>query len=215
VVVAAAVAAAAAAEPQVDDAALGRLIDDLEQHGVAIVEHFLDAPTWHAAAARLDQLDAAGALVPAAVGRAAGKRHDPGVRGDSTAWLVSDRDPAESAVLAALDALRVALNRALFLGLADVEAHFACYPAGARYRRHRDRFRDDDARVVSVVLYLNDDWAATDGGMLRLFDPLDTERHTDVLPLGGRAVVFLSADIEHEVQAATRVRRSIAAWMRR
>lgn len=197
------------------DSAFARLVDGLERQGFALVDGFLDEATWRAAAARLDQLDAAGALLPAAVGRAGGKRHDPGIRGDSTAWLVAGRDPAETAVLEALDALRAALNRALFLGLTDVEAHFARYPAGAHYRRHRDRFRDDDARVVSVVLYLNEDWSADHGGALRLYDPLAADAATDVLPLGGRAAVFLAADIDHEVLAATRVRRSIAAWMRR
>lgn len=207
--------AAAAAEPSVDDDRIARLVDALEQRGIAVVDAFLDAAAWRAAAAQLDALDALGALAPAAVGRAGGKRHDPSVRGDSTSWLDATRDPAEAGVLAALDALRVALNRALMLGLVDVEAHFSRYPAGAQYRRHRDRFRDDDARVVSVVLYLNADWVETDGGALRVFDPLDASAHQDLLPVGGRAVVFLSADIEHEVLAATRVRRSIAAWMRR
>lgn len=210
-----AVAAAVAAERTLDDGLLARLIDDLEQHGIAIVDRFLDDAGWRAAAVRLDQLAADGALTPAAVGRAGGKRHDPAVRGDSTVWLDASRDAAEASVLAALDALRVSLNRALLLGLADVEAHFSRYPAGTHYRRHRDRFRDDDARVVSVVLYLNEDWSESDGGALRWFDPLRPDAYTDVLPAGGRAVVFLSADIEHEVRAATRVRRSIAAWLRR
>ncbi len=209
------VVVAVAAEPSVDDDRTARLVDALEKRGVAVVDPFLDEATWRAAAAQLDALDAVGALAPAAVGRGGGKRHDPTVRGDSTSWLDAARDPAEAAVLSALDALRVALNRALMLGLADVEAHFSRYPAGARYCRHRDRFRDDDARVVSVVLYLNEDWAEADGGALRVFDPLDASSYQDLSPLGGRAIVFLSADIEHEVRAATRVRRSIAAWMRR
>ena len=55
-----------------------------------------------------------------------------------------------------MDSLREALNRGLFLGLEDFECHFALYPPGAFYRKHVDRFRDDDRRMVSAVIYLND-----------------------------------------------------------
>ena len=104
------------------------------------------------------------------------------------------------------------LNRELMLGLDELEAHFAMYAPGTRYAKHRDRFRDDDARVLSSVLYLNDDWQESDGGALRLYLP---DRHLDVYPSAGKLVLFLSADFEHEVLAATRDRLSIAGWFRR
>ena len=94
----------------------------------------------------------------------------------------------------------------------EVEAHYAIYPPGTRYGRHRDRFRDDDARVLSCVLYLNDAWTHDDGGALRLYDG---DGAIDVLPEGGRLVAFLSADFEHEVLPARRERLSIAGWFRR
>lgn len=46
---------------------------------------------------------------------------------------------------------------------------FCPVPTGAFYRRHLDRFRDDDRRMVSAVLYLNEDWQPQDGGQLRMF----------------------------------------------
>ncbi len=67
-----------------------------------------------------------------------------------------------------MEALRQILNRELFLGLEEYESHFALYAPGAFYRAHLDRFRDDDKRTVSVVLYLNDDWLPEHGGALRL-----------------------------------------------
>ncbi|HET7844096.1 MAG TPA: 2OG-Fe(II) oxygenase, partial [Xanthomonadales bacterium] len=150
-------------------------------------------------------------LAPAAVGRT--RTHDPSLRGDATRWLEAGASEAQDALLARLDALRTALNGAAYLGLADVEAHFALYPPGARYARHRDRFRDDDRRTVSLVCYLNEDWdPGRDGGALRLYDAGDTAH--DVAPLGGRAVVFLS-ELEHEVLPATRDRFSVAAWLLR
>jgi SM-20-related protein len=113
-----------------------------------------------------------------------------------------------------LDTLRVALNRRLFLGLGEVEAHYAAYPPGGGYARHRDRFRDSDARVVSLVTYLNEDWNADDGGALRLyFDEEGCDAGVEVAPSRG-SVCFLS-ELEHEVLPARCERMSIAAWFRR
>ena len=155
---------------------------------------------------------AAGRLRPASTGRGAG-RHATDLRGDSTLWLDEPAcGDAASRALATLDGLRVALNRSLLLGLDDVEAHFAHYPPGAGYVRHRDRFRDDDARVLSLVLYLDRDWPVEAGGHLRLHLP---EGSHDIAPVGGTAVLFLSDEIEHEVLPATRDRFSVAAWFRR
>lgn len=158
------------------------------------------------------RLREAGLLHEAAVGHGGDRVLRQDIRGDSTLWL--DDAAAGAAAcdfLAQLDVLRGELNRELFLGLAEVEAHYACYPPGAFYRRHRDRFRDNDARTVSVVSYLNDDWNPGDGGALRLYL---RDGEAEVPPQGGTSVVFLS-ELEHEVLPATRQRLSIAAWMRR
>ncbi|HZW71900.1 MAG TPA: 2OG-Fe(II) oxygenase [Caldimonas sp.] len=119
----------------------------------------------------------------------------------------------ERTLWTALDTLRVALNRHAFLGLLSLEAHYAIYPTGAFYARHRDRFRDDDARVLSWALYLNDGWTAADGGALRLH--LNARQTRDVLPEGGTFACFLSDSVEHEVLPSTRARLSIAGWFRR
>ena len=104
-----------------------------------------------------------------------------------------------------MDSLRQALNASLFLGLEDFECHFALYPPGAYYQKHVDRFRDDDARTVSAVLYLNDAWLPEHGGALRLHLP---QRQVDIQPTGGSLVVFMSAGTEHEVLPASRDRLS-------
>jgi SM-20-related protein len=93
------------------------------------------------------------------------------------------------------------------------EGHYALYPPGAFYRRHRDRFRDDDGRVLSCVLYLNQDWDAGDGGTLRIH--LDGGDTRDVLPAGGTFACFLADRFEHEVLPATRERLAISGWFRR
>src|SRR4249919_1976014 len=98
------------------------------------------------------------ALLPAATGRGDCK-HTGRQRGDSTLWLDDAAcGDASRRFLAGLEDLRRQLTGRLMLGINEVEAHYALYPPGAGYARHRDRFRDDDARVLSLVCYLNNDW---------------------------------------------------------
>lgn len=181
----------------------------IHAQGYAVVQTFLDVSVVSALADQCRTAD----LRVTAIGRGANRAANVGIRCDKTQWL--DAAVASAAVGAYFDAmnsLRVHLNRALMLGLDELEAHFAMYSPGACYARHRDRFRDDDARVLSSVLYVNDDWRQDEGGALRLYL---TDRHLDVYPSAGTLVLFLSADFNHEVLAATRERLSIAGWFRR
>ena len=90
---------------------------------------------------------------------------------------------------------------------------FAFYAPGASYLRHRDEFRHDDSRTVSVIVYLNADWLPEHGGALRLHpEGFSTQ---DISPVGSRIAVFLSADMLHEVLPATRDRLSLTGWFRR
>lgn len=196
--------------PQVD-ADADAIASALAEHGACRIPSFPAVALAAALREDLLRLRDARVLTPAATGRGAGRALREGVRGDATLWLDDPRcGDSARAHLQALDALRIALNRRLFLGLEEVEAHYAAYPPGAGYARHRDRFRDDDARVVSLVTYLNPGWRAADGGMLRMHRD---EGAIDVLP-GSGSVCFLS-ETEHEVLPAVGERFSIAAWMRR
>lgn len=188
------------------------LADALAMRGACRIPDLPDAASTRALRDDLLRLVDAGELAPAATGRGAGRTLQPALRGDRTLWLDDPRcGAAAGAFLATLDALRIALNQRLFLGLAETEAHYARYAPGSGYARHRDRFRDNDARVVSLVAYLNDDWNEADGGALRLHFEHGA---IDIPPLGGTAVCFRS-ELEHEVLPALRERLSIAAWFRR
>jgi SM-20-related protein len=185
---------------------------DLQRQGWHVQPQFLPAPAVDALAAACRLLDREAALQAAATGRGQA-RSVSALRGDRTRWFdAASLQPEQAVYWSAMDELRRQLNPRLLLGLASLEAHYALYPAGAGYARHRDRFRDDDARVLSSVLYLNRDWQAEDGGALRLYLP---EGAREVLPEGGTLVLFLSDEIEHEVLAARRERLSIAGWFRR
>ncbi|MGB4072203.1 2OG-Fe(II) oxygenase [Pseudomonas sp.] len=194
-------------------ACLARIVDDLAEQGWSLQPQFIAQTLTLELAEECRKRAAQGALAPAGVGRGAQQQIREGVRGDHIQWLEAGQAPACDQYLQAFDELRVALNQGLYLGLEDFEGHFALYPPGAFYQKHVDRFRDDDRRAVSAVLYLNQDWQAEQGGALRLYLPNGEVR--DVLPQAGSLLVFLSADMPHEVLPANRERLSLTGWFRR
>ena len=185
----------------------------IAQRGYAVVRDALAPSIIAGLRSRARELDADGAFAPAHVGRGESRAARNDIRGDRIAWRGKADSAAEVVLAAWLEALRTACNRELFLGLEDFEGHYAIYPPGARYARHRDRFADDDARVLSCVLYLNEAWHTSDGGALRLYtSPHDS---ADVLPRGGTFVAFLAAEFDHEVLAVSRERFAFTGWYRR
>lgn len=189
------------------------IVDDLAERGWSQQNVFLAEDLTLELAAECRRRGQEGALTPAGIGRGSGQAVREGVRGDRIQWLEAGESAACDRYLALMDELRLALNAGLYLGLADYESHFALYPPGTFYQRHLDRFRDDDRRAVSAVLYLNQDWRPEQGGALRMH--LDEDSPLDILPLGGRLVVFLSAELPHEVLPATHERLSLTGWFRR
>ncbi|MDO7895782.1 2OG-Fe(II) oxygenase [Pseudomonas citrulli] len=196
-----------------DHPLLLRIVDDLAERGWSQQNLFLPDALTRALAAECRQRAAEGELAPAAVGRGPFSEIREGIRGDRIQWIEPGQAQACDHYLGLMDSLREAMNRGLFLGLEDFESHFALYPPGAFYLKHVDRFRDDDRRMVSAVLYLNDAWSAEQGGQLRMY--LDEGVAHDVTPVGGCLVVFLSGEIPHEVLPATRDRLSLTGWFRR
>lgn len=182
----------------------------LAADGWCVLSNLMDAAQTRALAAECATMHDAKLLLPARTG--AGRTASP-LRGDSTHWFASGAMSAPQQAFAdRVDTLRVALSRELMLGLVDCESHYAVYRPGAGYARHLDCLRDNDARVVSAVFYLNHGWLEADGGALRLY-LADGAPH-DIYPHAGNLLLFLSAQFEHEVLPATRDRMSIACWMR-
>lgn len=196
-----------------DHPLLLRIVDDLAEHGWSQQNIFLPLDLTQALAAECRKRAVEGELAPAAVGRGPSSEIREGIRGDHIQWIDPGQAEACDSYLRLMGSLREAINRGLFLGLEDFESHFAMYPPGAFYLKHVDRFRDDDRRMVSAVVYLNDGWLPEHGGQLRMY--LENDRVQDVQPIGGCLVVFLSAEVPHEVLPATRDRLSLTGWFRR
>lgn len=158
---------------------------------------------------RSDAMDNAG------IGRGTDHTRDRSVRRDQIAWL-NGQTPAQGALFELLEQIQTGLNQRLFLGLKRFEAHYATYERGDFYRRHVDSFRGRSSRIISLVLYLNENWSLTDGGLLQVFNPENpNEVCGSVLPEAGRIAMFVSEDMPHEVLPAQRTRYSIACWFRR
>jgi SM-20-related protein len=187
---------------------------DLADPGWRVVPGFLSDEETGALRAECRQARAAGGFHPAGVGSGQAEIRSE-IRGDHVLWIdESQAGPALKAILEKLEALRQAVNQSLYLGLFDVELHFAVYPPGTGYQRHLDRFRDDDRRSLTVILYLNEDWRRDDGGLLR-FWPDENAEALEIVPVGGTLVTFLSDRFWHEVLPARRERLSLTGWFRR
>jgi SM-20-related protein len=206
-------AADAADSAYCSDALPPHIATDLTERGWSQHNIFLPPDLTLALAAECRGLTRSGALRSAGVGRGRMQAVRPAIRGDRILWLKAGQSAACDRYLQIMGRLRVGLNRSLYLGLDEYESHFAFYAPGAAYLKHLDRFRDDDARTVSVVIYLNPDWLPEQGGALRLHPR--GEGTQDISPQASRLVLFLSADMPHEVLPATRDRLSLAGWFRR
>jgi SM-20-related protein len=192
-----------------------RLLDDIADQGYAIVDNFFPPSVIGALASEAGTLHSHGETRRASTGKHAGEKTD-NARGDFIHWLDdSGTSAAQREYLQCMEELRSDLNGNFYLGLFELEAHFAVYPAGAGYRRHLDQFQGDNKRQVSCILYLNENWQVEDGGQLRLYlDETPEPRHLDIQPEAGRLVVFLSARFWHEVLPARRERISLTGWFR-
>lgn len=191
---------------------LAALADDLAERGWSLLEDWLDQSVVSALATAAVAHDAEDRTRPAAIGSAENAVIDRGYRRARLRWL-SGADAAERAYLDAAEAMRLALNERLFLGLFDFEACFAVYPPGGFYRRHTDSFVGARNRVVSIVTYLNPAWTPENGGALVIYGR-DDAAPVHILPRPGLSVLMLSEEIEHEVLPTAALRLAIAGWWR-
>ena len=196
-----------------NESMVASIIDDLATQGWSKQKFFFPPELSTELAKECYQRAQRGQLAPAAIGRGSTKVVHENIRGDHIQWLDAGHHQAIDDYLVLMEQLRVEINQSLFLGLDDFESHFTLYPPGAFYKKHLDRFRDDDRRTVSCVSYLNENWLPEQGGALRMY--LNDNQIYDVIPQSGTLIIFMSAQWPHEVLPATRDRLSVTGWFRR
>lgn len=196
---------------------LDHISAEIYQNSYVVVDNFIDEDFRKALLEEQVDLVNQGKFRHAAVGKGGQKQVRTEIRSDEVLWMdADDLSPLQAAYWTKIEEIRQALNRRCFLGLKSFEGHFARYPIGSFYKRHLDQFQAVPHRIVTVILYLNDSWTSEDEGALRMYFPQEdgSERIEDVLPFGGRLVVFLSGEIPHEVLTTKKERISITGWLR-
>lgn len=191
-------------QPLPDSWNLDQILDDLNTHGFAIVNHAYSSE-YHTQVAKecshhFDEFREAG-IQNGVVST---------IRSDHILWINESLPVAEQHV-ETLTSFCQHLNQAFFLGIKEVEAHFACYNAGEFYALHRDNPQQKNDRIISTVYYLHPEWQDDWGGQLRLQDKNDIWHI--ITPEPNRLVIFQS-DLLHEVLVSKQQRLSITAWLR-
>lgn len=181
-----------------------QILDDLDQHGFSIVDDAYSSEYQHAVSQEC--LSHLNEFRNAAIQNGVVNN----IRSDHILWLQPEFQISHLHIQT-LQQFSQILNRAFYLGIKDVEAHFACYHAGEFYTLHRDNPQDKNGRMISSVYYLHEQWQKDWGGELRLQDK-HGQWHI-IQPEPNRMALFQS-DLLHEVLISKQQRLSITAWLR-
>uniref|UniRef100_UPI004048B448 2OG-Fe(II) oxygenase n=1 Tax=Algoriphagus sp. TaxID=1872435 RepID=UPI004048B448 len=196
---------------------LDHISQEIYNNSYVVVDDFVDEGFRKALLKEQIDLLNQGQFTKAAIGKGDQRQVRTEIRSDEVLWMDSTAlSPLQAIFWEKVAEVQQVLNRRCFLGLKSFEGHFARYPIGSFYKRHLDQFHAVPHRIVTLILYLNESWTESDGGQLRMYFPQEdgSERVEDVLPLGGRLVVFMSEEIPHEVLPTQKDRISITGWLR-
>lgn len=182
------------------------------EQGFAVYDELLEPPVYRSIQQRFDELQEEDEFEKAGIGKQIQYTIDKQVRGDFIRWIdPTDQSAAVYELYRFINAFITQLNRSCYLGIKDLETHYAFYPEGRGYQKHRDRFKNNPHRIVSFVFYLNEFWKEGDGGELVLYND-DEIALQCIAPKANRLAVFLSETI-HEVLNCNTERRSITGWL--
>ncbi|KHF76367.1 SM-20-related protein [Acinetobacter sp. neg1] len=183
---------------------LDQILDDLNEFGFALIDDVYSneyvQSLVHECTSHLAEFRAAG-VQNGVVSH---------IRSDHILWI-DGQLPIAQQHIKALEEFSQALNQAFYLGIKEVEAHFACYNAGEFYALHRDNPQQKNDRMISTVFYVHESWQEDWGGQLRLQDK-NGQWHI-IQPSPNRLAIFQS-DLLHEVLRSKQQRLSITAWLR-
>ena len=174
------------------------ILNDLEQQGWSVQKHFFTTELIQHLKETLTSFRQQGILKQAGIGRENNFHIEQSIRSDEISWFDEENlNESQKIYLSITQQLQNAINQHFYLGLFELEVHFALYPPNAFYKRHLDQHKNQDTRVVTIITYLNEDWRKDDGGQLQLY--LKDGKAVSIEPDAGTLVCFMSADFEHEV----------------
>jgi SM-20-related protein len=184
-------------------------VDALSEHNYVVIDDFLDDILYEKL--RNFLFEKISAFEQAGIGAAHQNLIKRNIRGDRTYWLDRHRDLELQDFWFLLDEARHILNRYCYLSLSGEEFHLAHYPSGGHYARHLDQFEGRNNRIISMVIYLNENWQPEHGGQLEI---LDHNRNLHLVdPLAKRCVLFKSGEVPHAVLKSFHDRYSVTGWL--
>ncbi len=198
---------------KLESASINIAIDALVDQGWFFWQNAIPRSLCDALYFELQQRQQDGELQQAGIGRGQEHQLNQRIRRDAIHWL-ERQTPAQAQYLDLMQQLQLELNRQLFMGLFEYEAHFALYSPGDFYKKHRDSFRGAANRMVTSVAYLNPTWQTDWGGELVLYNEEDTQELVRLMPQSGALALFMSEQLPHEVLPTQQDRASIAGWFR-
>lgn len=190
------------------------ILNDLEQQGWSVQENFFSTELIQQLKETLTDFHQQGILKQAGIGRKNAFHIEQSIRSDEISWFDENNlNESQESFLNITKQLQDEINQHFYLGLFELEVHFALYAPDAFYKRHLDQHKNQDARIITLITYLNENWNEEDGGELQLY--LKDGKTVSVMPKAGTLVCFMSAEFEHEVLPAKRERASLTGWFRK
>ena len=193
------------------------IINQLQNQHFACVDDFFNKKLLDHLHQHILYLYKTDELKKAAIGKHFDEHIKTEIRGDYIQWM-NDKQPqnVEALFFEIVQQFVEYLNRTCFTGILHKEFHYAVYPEGRFYKRHLDTFQNDQRRKLSIVLYLNKNWAKSSGGELVLYLNEDNQEKALIIePIFGRLLIFESQQIEHEVKPVKQnLRLSITGWLK-
>lgn len=190
------------------------LIESYQSDKVGMTDSFLNDRLANGLKNNLLTLVEEKKMTQAGTGNSTSILKDSAIRSDKIYWLDKQHnDPYENEFFVIMDDFVSYLNETCYTGIKSYEFHYALYEKGCFYKKHFDRFRNDDSRIFSMIMYLNNEWKKNDGGELNIYHE-DGSQH-QISPSGGKSVFFKSDELEHEVLETNIPRMSITGWLRK
>lgn len=192
------------------DAIFLQWMDTLSDENLVVIDDFLPEPLFEKAIDLLHKKQEEDAFKKAALGDAFSRQVISEIRGDFAYWLDKKRDTELNSFFLLVEELISKLNRYCYLSLSGYEFHLTHYPKGSYYKKHLDQFKDRNNRLISVLIYLNQNWKEGDGGELKVYEK---EGSRVIKPIANRCVIFKSDVVEHEVLPTEVSRYSLTGWL--
>lgn len=194
-----------------DDLCWQNWFDQLSINDYVVIDNFLTTKELKKTIDYFQKLNKRDKFAKAAIGSSGNEHIISEIRGDYIYWLDADKDNEMIEVFDTLTLVKRMINRYCFLSLSDYEFHFAYYPSGGFYKKHLDQFSNRNNRMISMIIYLNENWKNGDGGELKIY-PNNSDSKT-IEPILNRCILFKSDTLLHEVLKSNKPRKSLTGWM--